>query len=76
MKLFKNAAAPFIVVAGLIAYLIWLFFIINGEATMSTGWKIISFLILAGLIVGGITVLYQRLKEIKKEDEDDVTRKY
>ena len=76
MKVFKRVVAPIIVVLLLAAYLIWIIVNIGGDSMIGPFFKIVSIIIVLVLLGGAITVLYQRIQEIKKEDEDDVTSKY
>ena len=76
MKVFKRVVAPIIVVLLLAAYLIWIIVNIGGASMIGPFFKIVSIIIVLVLLGGAITVLYQRIQEIKKEDEDDVTSKY
>lgn len=78
MKRFKKAIAPVIVAAVILGYLIW-----NGlNAALLLGdslpwWWMIVFIAFLLAVLGGIVyALCQRIGEIKKEDEEDVTRKY
>lgn len=76
MKYLKRIITPVIVVLLLAAYLIWVIINIGGDAMIGPFFKIVSIVVTLGLLGGAVTVLYQRIQEIKKEDEDDVISKY
>ncbi len=78
MKWFKRAIAPIVAVAVILGYLIWygLGTILYVGYMLPWWWLAILIATLLSLLCGIVYALCQRIGEIKREDESDVTRKY